>query len=214
MNEYIKEVERLIGQLTTAEQQDVVEYYSEYLMDAGIESYQQAVDELGSPRSLARKVLADYSIRLSEQSQQASQAQPSSRAAAQAAKSNVKTVWLIILALLSTPVTIPILLVIGALLFALIAVLGSLLVAAAAMYITVVAVGVMCCVAALFVIWQTPWTGLFYLGIGLFALGASILGWLIVKWLGRKIVWALSWAAKGVYQRFIPRSRAERGRKL
>ena len=66
MNDYIQAIEKLLGQLTTAEQQDVVEYYREYLLDAGIETYQQAVDELGTPRSLARKVLADYSIRLSE----------------------------------------------------------------------------------------------------------------------------------------------------
>ncbi|NLR10611.1 MULTISPECIES: DUF1700 domain-containing protein [Lactobacillaceae] len=212
MNDYIKEVERLIGQLTTGEQQDVVEYYREYLMDAGLETYQQAVDELGTPKSLARKVLADYSIRLSEQSQQGTT--QTSRATAQAAKNNVRTVWLIVLALLSTPVTIPILIVVAALLFAMIAVLGSLIVAALAVFLSVIAVGIMCCVAALFVIWQTPWTGIFYLGIGLFALGASLLGWLLLKWLGSKIVWALSWAAKGIYRRFIPRSRAERGRKL
>lgn len=211
MNDYIKEVDRLIGQLTTGEQQDVVEYYREYLLDAGIETYQQAVDELGTPRSLARKVLADYSIRLSEQSQQAS---GSSRTAAQAAKGNVKTVWLIILALLSTPVTIPILIVVVALLFAMVAVLGSLIVAAFAIFLSIVALGVVAVVIGLWVIWQTPWTGLFYLGMGLLALGGSLLAWLILKWIGSKVVWALSWAAQGIYRRFIPRSRAERGRKL
>lgn len=211
MNDYIREVERLVGQLTTGEQQDVVEYYREYLMDAGIETYQQAVDELGTPKSLARKVLADYSIRMSEQDQHAA---GGSRTAAQAAKGNVKTVWLIILALLSTPVTIPILIVVAALLFALVAVLGSLIVAAFAIFLSIVALGVVAVVVGLWVIWQTPWTGLFYLGMGLLALGGSLLAWLVLKWIGSKVVWALSWAAKGIYRRFIPRSRAERGRKL
>lgn len=212
MNDYIKELERLIGQLTTAEQQDVVEYYREYLMDAGLETYQQAVDELGTPRSLARKILADYSIRVSEQNNQESQ--QASRSTVQATKSNVRTVWLIVLALLSTPVTIPILIVVAALLFAMVAVLGSLVVAAFAVFLSVIAIGVAGCVAGLFVIWQTPWTGLFYLGMGLFALGASLIAWLILKWIGSKVVWGLSWLAQEIYRRFIPRSRAERGRKL
>jgi len=214
MNDYIQAIEKLLGQLTTAEQQDVVEYYREYLLDAGIETYQQAVDELGTPKSLARKVLADYSIRMSEQETKETGATGRSRSNVQATKNNVRTVWLIVLALLSTPVTIPILIVIAALLFAMVAVLGSLVVAVIAIVFSVMAVGVVGVVAGLFVIWQTPWTGLFYLGIGLFSLGACIIGWLILKWFGSKVVWALSWAAKGLYRRFIPRSRAERGRKL
>jgi len=34
MNEYIQTVQKLLGQLTTAEQQEVVEYYREYLFYA------------------------------------------------------------------------------------------------------------------------------------------------------------------------------------
>ncbi|WP_125581056.1 DUF1700 domain-containing protein [Levilactobacillus cerevisiae] len=209
MNDYIRAVQKLLGQLTTAEQQEVVEYYREYLLDAGIGTYEQAVDELGTPRSLARKVLADYSIKLSEQA--TDQTQP--RSTVQATKENVRTVWLIILALLSTPVTIPILIVVLALFMAFAAVIFSLAVAALAVFLSVIMIGAMGIFVGITTIWTTPWTGTFYLGIGLFALGASWIGWLILKWIGSKIAWALSWAAKKIYNRFIPRSRAERGRK-
>ncbi|AKP64239.1 hypothetical protein FC99_GL000466 [Levilactobacillus koreensis JCM 16448] len=210
MNDYIQAVQKLLGQLTTAEQQDVIEYYQEYLMDAGIETYEQAVDELGTPRSLARKVLADYSIRSSSQESQSIK----SRSDIQATKNNVKTVWLIILALLSTPVTIPILILIGALFVAFAAVIFGLVVAAFAVFLSIIAVGVLGVVLGVTTFFQAPWTGVFYLGMGLAALGASWIGWLIVKWFGSKVIWALSWAAKKIYNRFIPRSRAERGRKL
>lgn len=210
MNDYIQAVQKLIGQLTTAEQQEVVEYYREYLLDAGIETYQQAVDELGTPRSLARKVLADYSIHLTDEAGKSGEA----RSNVQATKDNAKTVWLIILALLSTPITIPILLVVGALFFAFAAIIFSLAVAAIAIFLSVIVVGVVGVVIGLTTIWHTPWTGIFYLGMGLLALGVSWLGWLILKWLGSMIISALTWAAKGIYNRFIPRSRAERGRKL
>jgi len=210
MNDYIQTVQKLLGQLTTAEQQDVIEYYREYLLDAGIETYEQAVDELGTPRSLARKVLADYSIRSSSQESQSTK----SRSDIQATKNNVKTVWLIILALLSTPVTIPILLVIGALFIAFAAVIFSLIVAAFAVFLSVIAVGIVGVVVGVTTLFQAPWTGIFYLGMGLAALGGSWLCWLIVKWFGSKVIWALSWTAKKIYDRFIPRSRAERGHKL
>ncbi|WP_407889120.1 HAAS signaling domain-containing protein [Levilactobacillus sp. N40-8-2] len=58
MNDYIQAIERLLGQLTTAEQQDVAEYYREYLLDAGIETYQQAVDELGNAQVVSTQSLS------------------------------------------------------------------------------------------------------------------------------------------------------------
>ncbi|TYA98057.1 DUF1700 domain-containing protein [Lactobacillus sp. SL9-6] len=212
MSDYLQAVHRLIGQLTTAEQHDVVDYYREYLLDANLETYQQAVDELGTPRSLARKILADYSIRLSEQG--GDQTSGRTRSSVQATKDNVKTVWLIILALLSTPITIPILLVVGALFIAFAAVLFGLAVAALAVFASIVIVGVVATIVGIVMLFQAPWTGVFYLGVGCLSLGASLLGWLVIKWLGIKLISGLSWAARGIYDRFIPRSRAERGRKL
>ncbi|WP_261809387.1 DUF1700 domain-containing protein [Levilactobacillus humaensis] len=213
MTDYIRAVEKLLGQLTTAEQQEVVEYYKEYLLDAGIESYQGAVDELGSPRSLARKVLADYSIRMNEKDK-ADADTPQSRSMVQATKSNVRTVWLIILAMLSAPVTIPILLLVVALFIAFAAVLFGLIVAVLAVFLSIVALGVVGLVVGIIMLFQAPWTGIFYLGVGLFFLGASLLGWLVLKWVSSWVIGGLSWLAKKIYQRFIPRSRAERGHKL
>jgi len=208
MNEYIQAVQKLLGQLTTAEQEDVVEYYREYLQDAGITTYQEAVDELGSPRALARKVLADYSIKLVENSHQ------QSRTTTQAARSNAKTIWLIILALLSTPITIPIMIVVLALAFAGVAVAGSLVVALIAVLFSIVAVGVVGVVVGVLVIWQEPWVGVFYLGIGLTALGMMGFAAIILKWICVKLLAVMAWLARDIYRRFIPRSRAERGRKL
>jgi Predicted membrane protein len=111
MTEYIQALQKLLLQLTAAEQQDVVEYYREYLQEADITTYEAAVAELGTPQTVARKVLADYSIKMTEQ--------PAGRQSTPAGtKANVKMIWLVILALLSTPVTIPLILVVGALVVA------------------------------------------------------------------------------------------------
>jgi len=64
------------------------------------------------------------------------------------------------------------------------------------------------------VIWQAPWVGIFYLGIGLTALGMMGFATIILKWICVKLLAVMAWLARDIYRRFIPRSRAERGRKL
>ncbi len=63
MNDYIEEFRSLLGQLSQDERDEAVDFYTEYLQDGGYDSYDACVRELGTPHQLARKVLADYSIR-------------------------------------------------------------------------------------------------------------------------------------------------------
>ena len=100
MNDYIEEFRALLGQFSPEERDEAVDFYREYLQDGSYETYDDCIRELGTPHQLARKVLADYSIRTLEApvSQQSRKQQP---------KNDVKTIWLIVLAILSTPVTIP-----------------------------------------------------------------------------------------------------------
>ncbi|MFC6274711.1 DUF1700 domain-containing protein [Levilactobacillus tangyuanensis] len=210
MNDYFQAVTKLLGKLTADERADVIAYYQEYLFDAGIKSYDDAVNELGSPRSLARKVLADYSIKVSDQETSAGDSQTNVKRA----KTNVRMVWLIILALLSTPVTIPILLVILLLLLAFGCVVFGLMVAAVATFVSLIAAGVVTLFVGVATVIAAPWTGLFYIGMGLTILGANWLVWLVIKWIGSWLIWGISWLAKKIYHRFMPRIRAERGRAL
>ncbi|MEE6710785.1 DUF1700 domain-containing protein [Pediococcus acidilactici] len=96
MNEYIDELKSHLTKLTTEEQSDVINFYTEYLEDAGIKTYAAAVDKLGTPVQLARKVLADYSIKAS-QTMNDTDTQTHSKQP----QRDVRTIWLIILALLS-----------------------------------------------------------------------------------------------------------------
>lgn len=66
MNDYLSKFNALLVQLTDDERDEVVEFYREYLLDAAIANYDDCVAELGTPKQLARKVLADYSIRFNE----------------------------------------------------------------------------------------------------------------------------------------------------
>lgn len=56
-NEYIMELSDCLQNLDPAEASDILDYVNEYLQDA--ENPRRAMEELGSPRDYARKVLED-----------------------------------------------------------------------------------------------------------------------------------------------------------
>lgn len=125
VTEYLAELKGLLGSLTSQEQDDVMEFYSEYLQDAGVVTRSEVESRLGTPKQLARKVLADYSIKDSQKQTKESKRTIKDQNATN--KSNVTMIWLVILAIASSPVTIP--LALGVLLVlagAILAVLGVL----------------------------------------------------------------------------------------
>lgn len=200
VTEYLAELKGLLGSLTTQEQDDVMEFYSEYLQDAGVVTRSEVESRLGTPKQLARKVLADYSIKDSQKQARENKSTIKDQKATN--KSNVTMIWMVILAIASSPVTIP--LALGVLLVlagAILAVLGVLFAA----IVGVLGVGAIALFAIYVGIMMIPGhlaVALFYLGAGVAAIGAlligvplalSILSWLIkmtalaISWLYRKI---------------------------
>lgn len=45
-----------------------MEFYDEYIADAGFTTRKEIEEQLGTPRQLSHKVLADYSIRVNNES--------------------------------------------------------------------------------------------------------------------------------------------------
>lgn len=203
MNKFIDELAEHLGQLSVEERQDAVEFYSEYLQDGNFTEYDDAVKELGTPKQLARKILADYSIKESD-------AAKDSNGQKKKPKSDVKTIWLIILALLSTPVTIPLAIglvaagfgvIIGILgiIFAFVMILGSLIILAG-----------IAIFAGITVLSAEVWTGIYYLGMGLAILGLFVVAVPIGKWLIDLLVHWTSVLSKWVYEKVVPKNRAEK----
>lgn len=203
MNDYIEEFQALLGQLSPEERDEAVDFYREYLQDGGYASYDDCIRELGTPHQLARKVLADYSIRTLDApvSQQSRQQQP---------KNDVKTIWLIILALLSTPVTIPLALALAGVIFAGIAVSGSLIIAVLAIFFAVVVVGITGFVVGLGTLFSSFWTGIFYLGMGLMVIGIMIMLVPVFKAVVNGLIRGITLFSKWIYNKIVPKNRAER----
>lgn len=180
MHEYIDELKSHLTELTAEEQLDVINFYTEYLADAGIETYAAAVDKLGTPVQLARKVLADYSIKAS-QTMDDTGAQTQSKQP----QRDVRTIWLIILAILSfaTPVgliTPAILITICVVPFSII---FSIVVTIAAFFLGLLLMGVILIGAGGYIIFTSFWAGVLVLGIGFTALGLFLLLLPIFHWL-------------------------------
>ncbi|GAX04412.1 hypothetical protein IWT140_02050 [Secundilactobacillus pentosiphilus] len=209
MDKYIEEFKGYLNQLSDAELEEVVSFYSEYLADGGFESYEDSVEELGSPRQLARKVLADYSIRLLDAPEKEGQTM---RSRAAQSKTQVKTIWLIVLAILSTPLTIP--LAIGVL-----ATLFGLLVGAAAIVFALVVTILSLAVAGIFVFGvgvgimaQSMSTGLVYVGAGLCVIGLFVALIPAFKWLISGAIHVTLSASRWLYGKLKSKNQAEKER--
>lgn len=206
MNDYIEEFRALLGQLSPEERDEAVDFYTEYLQDGGYDSYDDCIRELGTPHQLARKVLADYSIRTLE-------TPTSAKSRKQQPKNDVKTIWLIILALLSTPVTIPLALGLAGLIFAAIVVSGSLIVAVLAIFFAIIVVGITGFVVGLGTLFSSFWTGIFYVGMGLMVIGVLIMLTPLFKKAINALIRGITLFSEWIYNKIVPKNRAERKEK-
>lgn len=203
MTDYLAQFTALLAQLQPAEREEVLEFYREYLLDAQLDTYAACVAELGTPKQLARKILADYSIRFNENLDD-------HQTTHQKSKANIRAIWLIGLALLSTPITIPVAIAVLAVMASLGVVVIALLFTAIAIIVGITVLALTSLTAGIGVFSQSLWTGLFYIGAGLAAIGAELLFFPIVVWVFNLIIQGVATIAKRLYHRFVKRNRAER----
>lgn len=167
---YLEALRQQLAQLTADERADVLDFYTEYIEDAQL-SADDVLVRLGTPRQLARKILADYSIKQNETTTESGQ-----RATA---KSNVSMVWVIVLAILSTPLTIPLsillLVVIFTILLTAAMVIGGILATILGLIIGLVAIGGMALYCGLGLILTHFFVGTAYLGLGLTGIGLAMI---------------------------------------
>ena len=60
MNTYLAELEAALASMAPSQRQEVLDYYREYLLDAGLSSEAAIARQLGTPKQLARQTLAEY----------------------------------------------------------------------------------------------------------------------------------------------------------
>lgn len=54
--EYMRRLEELLSDLSRSEREEALQYYNDYLNDAGVENEQEVLDSMGTPEQLARVI--------------------------------------------------------------------------------------------------------------------------------------------------------------
>lgn len=207
---YINEFEVYLGQLDEDEKKDVLEFYREFIIDAKLNTSDKIINELGTPKHLARKVLTDYSIKMSEEDYE--NVDNGNVPTEQKAKKNVRMIWLIILGLFATPVAIPFAIV----LILMLALIIGMTIFGILLFVFLVALSAILGIGAIFVgfsvITQSFATTLFYVGGGLIALGIdffliplviAMFKWffqvvvIFFRWIGKKLLYGRKNPSKG-----------------
>ena len=178
MNErqkYINDLAVNLSQLTDEERNDALEFYDEYIADAGLDTRTAIEEKLGTPRQLSHKILADYSIKANNEA--VKDGHPASP------HSSWRVFWWVLVAIITSPLT-----------FGLgIALLGLLLaVGGVAIGLIVGAVGVALGIAAAAVV-------SLYIGVGLTLVGSFLVCLPLCYWFIRIVIQGIANFAKFIY---------------
>ncbi|GAX46549.1 DUF1700 domain-containing protein [Pseudolactococcus reticulitermitis] len=187
---YLQDLAVNLKALPEAEIRDAMLYYEQYLEDGQLTDG-QAVSEFGTPKNLARRLVADYYMDEARDVPVENQ------------KSPLGLAKIIILALLASPILIPVAMTVIALIFAIVVTFATL---AFSLIVTLGALGVgaiISIIGGLIILTQSVLGGLFYIAVGLAIAGGVMLLWpavaamvkglkqgvfVMIRWIGKKTV--------------------------
>ena len=160
-NEFLFTLERRLRVLPENERRDALDYYEGYLADAE-DDEASAIERLGSPGEVAAKIVAEYAL----------DETPEAEAPA---KHGISMAWAVVLSVFALPIGLPLALAVGAVAFALLAAVFSLLVAFGATAFALAAGGVFGLVFGIVAMFYDMPLALMAFGTALFSLGVGVL---------------------------------------
>lgn len=187
---YLQDLQANLKALPESEISDAMLYYEQYFYEGQLTDG-QAVSEFGTPKNLARRLVADYYMDEARNVPEENQ------------KSPLGLAKIIILALLASPILIPVAITVIALIFAIVVTFAAL---AFSLVVTLGAFGfaaVIYVIGGILVLTQSVLGGLFYIAAGIAVIGAFILLWplvmsmvkglkhwvfVMIRWIGKKTV--------------------------
>lgn len=210
--EFLKELESLLAGISEEERADALAFYRSYFEDAGEENESSILAELESPQKVAESILKDLGVELNAENtknvnsagEMFSTQAPQNTGYCNTAQSQVppkkdstwKTVLIILLAILSSPVWLTILIAVLGVLLGVVGTVFGIVVAAVAVMAALLIAGFVLCVIGIMLI---P-VGSVAAGIGLIGGGCLVfaLGMLAVVLCVLMCGVFLPWAVKGI----------------
>lgn len=168
-DDYLKALRANIKNVPVDEVNNIIQYYSEYFDEAGPENTAKVIDELGPPKQLATRVCADYIIRDVEQGN-----------GTKNIKKKASNTWLIVLAVVGSPIWFPLALAVAVVLIALMAAAIIVLVAFGIVAAAAILSGVIMAGTGIIAAFSSLPTAAVLAGSGLMAIGVGILSILAI----------------------------------
>lgn len=169
--QFLTQLRNKLKRLPPEDVEDALEYYKEYLDDAGPENEAATIADWGNPEQVASQILADYAIKRVD-------ADPS-------AKKGLSTVWVVILAICASPIAVPFAAAAICVMLALLIAVGSVILGLGAAAVGLAAGGACSVIMGLCVTFQSVPTTIFFVGAGLFCVGFGIVIFLFIIWLSK-----------------------------
>ena len=184
--EYLYELRKRLSHLPPQEINQAMGYYEEYFADAGPEGEAELIGRLGTPAQVAATIISEYAMKdmgvvapsaePGAESTQDAQGEPKKRG------SGLKTMWIVIIAVLASPIAIPLAIALLAVVFsflvAIFSVYFSLFVAALAMVVASIAAAAVSIVG----LFTQPLEAMTALGCSLICLSLGVaLGFGVIK---------------------------------
>lgn len=197
--EYLAELERNLRKLPEEEREEAMQYYREYLEEAG-ENVEEVIEKLGSPKEVANGIIRECAVKSLEV---VGQGQKREKEEEKERKKNdtAKNVWLIILGIFAAPVAFPVAIAIVAVLFSIFVVMAAFFFTVTVLDLSFFLVGIVAFVVGIGIVTVSPITTVFLIGCSLFVNGfgivAIILTIQIIKLVIKAITWIVSKIVKG-----------------
>ena len=184
--EFMKQLERLLGDIPENDRLDAIAYYNDYFYEAGVENEAQVIRELGSPGKVAAIIKADLNANQEE-------------------KKSLPWPLVIVLLVFASPVLIG---TFGGLFGAILGVAGALVGIAIAFVVCGLALliaGTVCFVVGIVRVFISPVEGLITVGLGSLMLAIGILFAVLFVWCAFKWIPALFRGVINFIQRLFQR---------
>jgi uncharacterized membrane protein len=170
-NQYLYELRGKLANLPEGEVNSAMAYYEEYFLDAGEENEERVIAELGTPNAVASKIIGEFAL--------ADAAPPIGAQAVYsptaATRNSARTLWIVILAVLASPIALPLAFAAVVIVFALLVSVLAVIIAIGVAGVALIAAGVFAIVVGIWALFIEFGTALFQIGLGLLSIGIGIL---------------------------------------
>lgn len=130
--EFLKDLEKKLKYLPKEDKEDALNYYSEYIDDMNFAQNEDISARLGSPKDIAKNIISECAEKTVDKHE-----------SEKGAKSTARIVWLTILIICSSPVTLPIAIVLLTVVFVLILVITVTLISLGLSAVLVIVAGLL-----------------------------------------------------------------------